>query len=839
MSITGRDVAGRQGRLGRAPLSASGRRGASAAVLSLQHMAGNRAVARLVGDPGAARIEADPSLGGGWTEADGTKTLSGRVGGVDRVLLEGLSGHQGGKSWGEGAKARKGHAAAALGKAGHRGRAVALVPHSMKRQGGPISVVVHLHGIDIGKYSGSSGMREQGDRPEDVQYFQIPQQLDAFSKRHPEARVVVLMPLGATVKAGGGFTVDFGVDDWDKFVDECLAKMGIAATGDPPGSVYMSAHSGGGFTISALAHLPFQKYRFGGVFAFESFHQWDIATWIKLVEGHLKDDLDQLADLRKQAPPDQVAERQLAYLRDRGFRFAAFGGFGGYGDRARTLHTAIDKWLTDNHRALAAAAGGDAAVLDLLSRNYQATYTGDRPLAPGQDRHMAALAQDSHFESALESLVAGAPAGSSPAAADQPGVQPAPHPAATPAPKPRQQPALTNPAPPAPAHADHKQQAHDEHKGEHPPSAASAPPQPAKPAVAKQAKAAKAKSRSLQEAFQFSSYPLLEDPIVLIPGDDEHSKQYTAATAKAAAKHKALPKPGFRPDMTGIPSEFMPEILRRAKVPDPDGFFKKFVSNVSFLGRPINSPIHEHLAEHLRGVEQDFAAQFGGPDKDPKVAGDTLGLGAEAHAGARQASGTAAISMHMFGLAIDVNHYANPYLQAAGGIPSDVFLSISQLMQGKDDNIHLGASEEAAAAKYARLQAHNQMVIDYFALADPAKEQDLKDKLAHASGSWKKRDIKEARDQIEKDLASLGYHTQRKEDLEMLRKHGYLQLRGEVVRGMKMNWGAWYGDMMHFDMRTDGDIGQHISEHIGEYLAELRAQQKAAAKAAVAAKAKP
>lgn len=91
---------------------------------------------------------------------------------------------------------------------------------------------------------------------------------------------------------------------------------------------------------------------------------------------------------------------------------------------------------------------------------------------------------------------------------------------------------------------------------------------------------------------------------------------------------------------------------------------------------------------------------------NPKVAGDTLGLSAEPHAGTRQASATAAISMDMFGLAIDVNHYANPYLQAAGGMPDGVFLSISQLMQGNDDNVHLGASAEAAAAKYARLQAH-------------------------------------------------------------------------------------------------------------------------------------
>ena len=91
--------------------------------------------------------------------------------------------------------------------------------------------------------------------------------------------MVVLMPLGATLKGGGGYTVDFGIDDYDKFVDESLAKLGITASGDPPGSVYLSAHSGGGITISALSKHPFHKYRFGGIFAFESFHAFDIEKW--------------------------------------------------------------------------------------------------------------------------------------------------------------------------------------------------------------------------------------------------------------------------------------------------------------------------------------------------------------------------------------------------------------------------------------------------------------------------------------------------------------------------------------------------------------------------------
>ena len=265
-------------------------------MVALNRMAGNRAAARLLRKPvdtqapegvdtgpqalpagasvkdyAAGQIQEDASLGGGWTDADGTTTASRRVGGIDRILLDGLSGHQGAKSWGAGAEAKDGYAAAAAPAGKKRGRAVALVPHAMKRQGGPVTVVVHLHGIDAFGYTGSSGMRDRGPGSEDVKDFRIPQQLEAFSKHHPDSRMVVLMPLGATLKTGGAYTVDFGIDDYDKFVDESLAKLGITATGDPPGSVYLSAHSGGGITISALSKHPFHKYRFGGILRLRAF----------------------------------------------------------------------------------------------------------------------------------------------------------------------------------------------------------------------------------------------------------------------------------------------------------------------------------------------------------------------------------------------------------------------------------------------------------------------------------------------------------------------------------------------------------------------------------------
>ena len=55
-------------------------------------------------------------------------------------------------------------------------------------------------------------------------------------------------------------------------------------------------------------------------------------------------------------------------------------------------------------------------------------------------------------------------------------------------------------------------------------------------------------------------------------------------------------------------------------MPSPENFFNEFVADLEFLGKPINAPIHKHLAERLRTVEREFADKFGGPDKGPKVA---------------------------------------------------------------------------------------------------------------------------------------------------------------------------------------------------------------------------
>ncbi len=802
-------------------------------MVALNRMAGNRAATRLLrkpvdtqvpeevdtgprplpagssgGDYDPTQIKEDASLGGGWTDADGTTTASQRVGGIDRVLLEGLSGHQGAKSWGAGAQAKDGYAAAAGPAGKKRGRAVALVPHAMKRQGGPVTVVVHLHGIDAFGYTGSSGMRARGAATEDIKDFRIPQQLESFAKHHPDSRVVVLMPLGATLKGSGGYTVDFGIDNYDKFVDESLGKLGISASGDPPGSVYLSAHSGGGITISALSKHPFHKYRFGGIFAFESFHAFDIEKWRSLAQDHLSEDLAELQRLRADGHGEQeIAAAQVAFLRDQGFRLVAFGGFGGYADRVRSMRSAILDWFGKHHRELIAATGGKPELIDLLWRNYQASYA--------KEDHMAALSKDNHFESALESLVdSGAPAAAtsppaSGSSAPPTPTKPKPKPAPAPKAKKRRAKGQHKPTTNSGAgHVHHKQAAEDEHKGEPQPPKQQAKTEDVAPTSSSDPGSGGAAPG--QKPFKYVKWGLSDDTIEVIKKDQGHLRS-----------------------AYGVPSQFLNEILEKAGVKNPDDWWSRFVKGMTFLGQPISPPIHEHLAEHLRTVETELAEKFGGPNKDPKVAGDNLHLNVnEDIKGSRQVSATAAVSMHMFGLAIDMNYTHNPYLLSRGAPPQDVFERAGQLVKGDQLKKREKVSYQFGMykdinAEYKMVSDVNAVIVEYFSLADPANEQKLTDKLEHATGKWKKLDVAAARKLIDKDVAHFAAKLARAGHAKMIRQGGFLELNEALIKGLKLNWGAWYGDIMHFDMRTDGDVGQKIADQVGAYLAKMKKQADA------------
>ena len=244
----------------------------ASALLALQRSAGNQAVARAlmqrapkdppegvslpadplpaganVADPDAARIVADPSLPGGWNDKSG-KSESGHVGGVDRILLEGMPGNQSSRP---SRRARRRTArtsptprARAGGSKGGRSRSCRT--RSRAAPAGEVAVLVHFHGI-------GKALRGRGDNPRDVDHYQVEQQLDAFTAANPGTRIVALLPIGVqTENDEGKHGVSFGNFNTDLFVQAAFGALGGALpSGATPGDVIMSAHSGGGLQLGA------------------------------------------------------------------------------------------------------------------------------------------------------------------------------------------------------------------------------------------------------------------------------------------------------------------------------------------------------------------------------------------------------------------------------------------------------------------------------------------------------------------------------------------------------------------------------------------------------------
>ena len=281
-------------------------------ILALQRVAGNRALRQLLRAPkldlrvpkdlaaskarplpavaspagaGTAAVKADPK-GPSWQDAGGT-TESGTVGTMKRILLDGLPGTQqeqpaqkikpppGGPGFAD---------AIGSGPRGQRGRAVAIVPpHLTPGRARSRSSCTSTATTSTARCSAAWGCAPAATGPRTSPTSRFPQQLEAFVGSRPGARIVVLMPIGVTVPAGTGHTTAFGIRDLDAYVAASLKQLGLAET---PDGIYLSGHSGGGFTISGLVGGGLPK-SVRGVFGFESFHSSDLTRWQKLATDRL------------------------------------------------------------------------------------------------------------------------------------------------------------------------------------------------------------------------------------------------------------------------------------------------------------------------------------------------------------------------------------------------------------------------------------------------------------------------------------------------------------------------------------------------------------------------
>lgn len=259
------------------------------------------------------------------------------------------------------------------------------------------------------------------------------------------------------------------------------------------------------------------------------------------------------------------------------------------------------------------------------------------------------------------------------------------------------------------------------------------------------------------------------------------------------------------------PADYADRILRNAGL-DPKTWFASFTTT-TFLGRAIGDPIHTDLAAHLKDVEKKIAEKHGGASKDPAEAGKALGLN-ETIAGARPHPTSAALSMHLFGLALDINYTANPFISESA---NPVFKRAGELVSGQ-----AGAFKNNMS--YDDLHALDVTLETYFSYIDNADA--LKARLdAATDGFWKGKSPEAAVTQINADLTDVSGRWERGKKKDVIKASGFMDLHKDLVDMIGLSWGASYGDIMHFDMRNKGN-GRKIQSAIGAYKAEKEAESK-------------
>jgi Domain of unknown function (DUF4157) len=262
----------------------------------------------------------------------------------------------------------------------------------------------------------------------------------------------------------------------------------------------------------------------------------------------------------------------------------------------------------------------------------------------------------------------------------------------------------------------------------------------------------------------------------------------------------------------------------------PETWFNNFV-DITFLGKTMKHPVHRILAAHLKNVEAKFVSQTGA--KDPKEAAQKLGLSEERVAGGRtpQEEGSST-SMHIFGLAVDVDVTHNPWMAIPnekdksdkGGEEkwSNTYYGYMQELLGGERlefkrDFNLGkvdgvSLDDRLTATIENVLKIDKMVESYFSLLEPEKDAKLQELLNKTTSSrWKGKTTEEARKQIQEDLSNCGKIWRRDSEKEqnVIRQSGITNLSEETIRGMDLYWGGMFGDLMHFDLRDRG-IGSKV-----------------------------
>lgn len=251
------------------------------------------------------------------------------------------------------------------------------------------------------------------------------------------------------------------------------------------------------------------------------------------------------------------------------------------------------------------------------------------------------------------------------------------------------------------------------------------------------------------------------------------------------------------------PWEFAREIVRNAGF-NPDEWFKSY-TRITFLGRKLNDEqfLHVAAARRLKAAEQYFLKRYGSEAEAVRQ----LNLTNEKIAASRKLSSTATTSMHLFGLAVDVNYLGNPFVES-GDIPI-----LNSVLEHAAHLLGENLSKYKHNLAYEQIAAIDQQIERYFKLLDNAASlQGLLSTQIHAP--WKGLTLSKAQDKIESDLKTLATKLARGGDkAKYVRYGGILNHTKAFIDGMRLHgfhWGGSYGDMMHFDLRIEPEVGKKI-----------------------------
>lgn len=348
-----------------------------------------------------------------------------------------------------------------------------------------------------------------------------------------------------------------------------------------------------------------------------------------------------------------------------------------------------------------------------------------------------------------------------------------------------------------------------------------------------------ARSASSAGSVPEKRLPLPSAPALPRPEDDKFTlTEWKLETTPIEIARWGDKKKGKSVIVKQAPAVFLPAIIAGARDRalrqkkndlaqklDPATWFKKF-TRVTFLGRRLceKQYLHLEIAKLLKGIESEMVRKYGA---DAKSVGDALLKGSqECIAGSRLVSSTATFSMHMFGVAVDVNYCGNPYIETERDIQTlnNVLRNAALLM----NQPVLVYKKGYAKDKFDQIQRLDDVLEKYFSLLDAPAELE---RLVRESSSsdWSGLSRADAWQKIQKNLDNLAGLLARGDTRDHKRKdyfkqHAILNFDKRFVMDMEkmgLSWGGHYGDMMHFDMRSTG-VGAYIQEERLDYLVKAR-----------------